>query len=92
MKKAITRVVSSEDNTRNNHNAPKEKGMCCKKESVEEIFCSYKCKYCQYVTAQKWILEKHISSVHDQKCGCKKLRSPCISSDVLKVPYRYKPF
>ena len=33
-------------------------------------FQGHKCKYCDYLTAQQWILEKHVSSVHYKTCVC----------------------
>ena len=78
MKKTITKLLSSKD-TKDKSN---------KNCSADETFGSYICKYCQYVTAQKWILDKHISSVHDKICSCPKFFSKCNSNDVLKDPYR----
>ena len=63
-------------------------------DDFDQKFGNYKCKYCHYVSAQKWILERHVSSVHfkvcilDKLCICKKVFSP----DVPKDPYRSRAF
>lgn len=59
----------------------------------EEKFRSYNCEYCKYTTAQKWILDRHVDTVHFEICNCKRLCClKCISNDRPKDPYRYKPF
>ena len=64
-----------------------------KSEELSEKFGNYKCDYCQYASAQKWILERHVAAVHFKICVCKKLCcNRCRSSDTPKNPYRYQPF
>ena len=63
-------------------------------DEFDEQFGNYKCKYCQYVSAQKWILERHIESVHfkvcilQELCNCRK----CSHPDSPKDPYRCRAF
>lgn len=64
-----------------------------KSEEFSEKFGNYKCEYCQYASAQKWILERHVEAVHFKICVCQKLCcNSCRSGDRPKNPYRYKPF
>ena len=64
-----------------------------KEEEFKQKFKNYKCEYCQYVSSQKWILDRHVESVHYKICVCQKLCChKCRSNDRPKDPYRYKPF
>ena len=64
------------------------------KDEFDEQFGNYKCRYCSYVSAQKWILERHIAAVHckvcilQELCTCRK----CSLPDQPKDPYRCKAF
>ena len=64
------------------------------KDEFDEQFGNYKCRYCSYVPAQKWILERHIAAVHfkvcilQELCNCRK----CSLPNQPKDPYRCKRF
>ena len=54
----------------------------------DDISGKYKCKYCEYHTTQDWILLRHLSAVHDEKCDCQTICSQCNNKDVLRIPYQ----
>ena len=40
-------------------------------------FSGYKCKECGYTTAQRWILDRHVSAVHSKRRSCvQRLKGP----------------
>ena len=62
-------------------------------EKFKQKFRNYRCEYCQYVSSQEWILDRHVETVHYKICVCQKLCChKCRSNDRPKDPYRYKPF
>ena len=69
-----TNLKDRNEDKRNNNN-----GM---KEEFDQQFGNYKCRYCCYVSAQKWILERHIAAVHfkvcilQELCTCRKFSTP----------------
>ena len=85
MKKIFSKLSSSKEIDRNNHDDGKRNKECVEDRSY------YQCKYCEYNTAQKWILDRHISSVHYKISCCQKLYSRCyLNDDGLKDPYSSK--
>ena len=80
-------------------NSKKEKDVQEKEKTplpddFDQKFGNYKCKYCHYVSAQKWILERHVSSVHFRVCILHKLCicRKCYSTDSPKDPYQCRAF
>ena len=63
-------------------------------DDFDEQFGNYRCQYCRYVSAQKWILDRHISTVHYKVCILQKLCicRKCSSQDSPKDPYRCRAF
>ena len=40
-------------------------------------FSGYNCKHCRYTTAQRWILDRHVSAVHSKRRSCaQRLKCP----------------
>ena len=40
-------------------------------------FSGYNCKQCRYTTAQRWILDRHVSAVHSKRSSCaQRLKCP----------------
>ena len=63
--------------------------LCKETTSNDDTSGMYKCKYCEYYTTQDWILLRHLSAVHNEKCRCKTLQKcQCHNKDVLRNPYK----